>query len=186
LQVHNYPIPYPLGWVNKDVEIKVMKQCKVKFEVSVYFINEVKLDVVPLDMCGVLFGIPYMHMRDETFMRRVNQYHLIKDGKSFINNAHKFKSNILLVSANQAKNLNSSSKKYVFISLRETQSGDESVRVKASLEVCTKNYKTKLEESSHAYIGVFQETKGLPPKWEVEHEIQLFPHSPLPNNRLNR
>jgi hypothetical protein len=24
-EVHNHPIPYPLGWVNKDVEIKVMK-----------------------------------------------------------------------------------------------------------------------------------------------------------------
>jgi hypothetical protein len=26
LEVHNHPIPYPLGWVNKDVEIKVTKQ----------------------------------------------------------------------------------------------------------------------------------------------------------------
>jgi hypothetical protein len=25
LEVHNYPSLYPLGWVNKDVEIKVTK-----------------------------------------------------------------------------------------------------------------------------------------------------------------
>jgi hypothetical protein len=44
-----------LGWVNKDAEIKVKKQCKVKFVVSDDFIDEVELDVVPLDVCGVVF-----------------------------------------------------------------------------------------------------------------------------------
>jgi hypothetical protein len=28
---------------------------------SAYFIYEVEVDVVPLDVCGVVFGIPYMH-----------------------------------------------------------------------------------------------------------------------------
>jgi hypothetical protein len=50
LEVHNHPIPYPLGWVNKDVKIKVTKQCKIKFVVSVDFINEIELDVVTLDV----------------------------------------------------------------------------------------------------------------------------------------
>jgi hypothetical protein len=58
LEVQNHPIPYPLGWVNKDVDIKATKQCKIKFVVSVYFIIEVELDVVPLDICGVVFGSP--------------------------------------------------------------------------------------------------------------------------------
>jgi hypothetical protein len=33
-EVHNHPIPYPLGWVNKDAKIKVANQCKIKFVVS--------------------------------------------------------------------------------------------------------------------------------------------------------
>ena len=74
LEVHNHPIPYPLGWVNKDVEIKVMKSCKIKFVVSVDFIDEVELDIVPLDVCGVVFGSPYMYMRDAIFMWRAKQY----------------------------------------------------------------------------------------------------------------
>ena len=36
------------------------------------------------------------------------------------------------------------------------------------------------------YKGVFYEPKGFPPKREVEHEIQLFPDSPLPNIGLYR
>jgi hypothetical protein len=78
----------------------------------------VEVDVVPLDVCGVVFGSPYMYMRDVIFMRRENQYHLIKDGKSFIINAHKGKSKISLVSANQAKKLISSSRKFVLLFLR--------------------------------------------------------------------
>jgi hypothetical protein len=101
----------------------------------------VEVDVVPLDVCGVVFGSPYMYMRDAIFMRRENKYHLIKDGKYFIINAHKGKSNISLVSANQAKKLISSSRKFVLLFLRENQLGDELVKVKASLEGCTKEKK---------------------------------------------
>jgi hypothetical protein len=68
LEVHDHPSPYPLVWINKDVEIKVTKQYKIKFAVSFDFIDEVELDVVPLDVGGVVFGISYMYMRDDIFM----------------------------------------------------------------------------------------------------------------------
>jgi hypothetical protein len=77
LEVHDHPSPYPLGWVNEDAKIKVTKQCNIKFVVSVDFIKEVELDVVPLDVCGVVFGIHYMYTRDIIFMQRANQYRLI-------------------------------------------------------------------------------------------------------------
>jgi hypothetical protein len=106
----------------------------------------VELDVALLDMCNVVFGSPYMYMSDMIFTRRVNKYHLITDGKSYIKNAHKGKSKISLVSANQAKKLISSGKKYVLCLLRENFLSDESVRVKASIEGCIKEHKQQLEE----------------------------------------
>jgi uncharacterized pyridoxamine 5'-phosphate oxidase family protein len=106
----------------------------------------VELDIVPIDVHGAVFGSPYIYMRDEIFMQRANQYLLIKDGKSYIINAHKGKSNISLVSANQDNKLISYSKKHVFLFLRENQSNDESMRVKESLEGCNKEYKKQLEE----------------------------------------
>jgi len=54
--------------VNKDVELKVTKQCKIKFSTSAYFIDEVELGVVPLDVTSVVFEIPYMYMKDVIFM----------------------------------------------------------------------------------------------------------------------
>jgi hypothetical protein len=74
LEVHDHPIPYPLGWIKKDAQIKVTKKCKVNFVASVDFIDEVKLGVVPVDMCGVVFGRTYMYMGDAIFMHRENQY----------------------------------------------------------------------------------------------------------------
>lgn len=81
------------------------------------------------------------------------------------------------------------------------------VKVKASLDGCTKEHKCQLKEllqaykevvvlhllaihttevSKHKYKEVFEEPKGLPPKREVEHEIQLLLDSPFPNIGLYR
>jgi hypothetical protein len=49
LEVCDHPSPYPLGWVNNNVDIKATKQCKIKFSISVGFIDEMELDVVPLE-----------------------------------------------------------------------------------------------------------------------------------------
>jgi hypothetical protein len=72
LEVHYHPIPYPLAWINKYAYIKVTKQCEIKFSISANFIDEVELDVVPLNICGVVFESTYMYMMDAIFMHRSN------------------------------------------------------------------------------------------------------------------
>jgi hypothetical protein len=54
--------------------------------------------------------------------------------------------NISCVSANQAKKLTSSSRKFVLIFLKDNEQGDELVKVKPSLEGCTKEWKHQLED----------------------------------------
>jgi hypothetical protein len=51
-----------------------------------------------------------------------------------------------LLSANQAKKLIGSNKKYVLVFLRKNHIEDELIRVKASLEGCIKEKKHQLEE----------------------------------------
>ena len=108
------------------------------FSISAEYVDEVEVDIVHLEVCGVVFGSPYMYMRDAIFMRRANQYRLIKDGKSFIINVHKGKLKISLVSANQVKKPISSSRKLVLLLFRQNQYEGEMVKVKRSLEGCTK------------------------------------------------
>jgi hypothetical protein len=43
----------------------------------------------------------------------------------------------------------------------------------------------QLENIFQGYREVFQYLKGMPPKKEVEHEIEILPTSPLPNIGLH-
>ncbi len=51
--------PYPLGWVTNDTQLQVTKKCVLKFAITEKFVDEVELDVVPLDICGIVLGSPY-------------------------------------------------------------------------------------------------------------------------------
>ena len=55
LELHGDPRACPLGWVNKDVKMRVTNKCKVNFSISSNYIDEVEVDIVPLDVCGVAF-----------------------------------------------------------------------------------------------------------------------------------
>jgi hypothetical protein len=41
-------------------------------------IDEVDLDVVPIDICGIVLGSPYLYDRKEVFFHHENKYHLTK------------------------------------------------------------------------------------------------------------
>ena len=50
LKTNNHPKPYPLGWLKEKSQIHVTKQCRLKFAITANYIDEVELDVIPLDM----------------------------------------------------------------------------------------------------------------------------------------
>jgi hypothetical protein len=61
------------------------------------FIDGVELDIVPLDICGMVFGSPYLYDRKDIFYRGHNKYHLFKDGIEFIVRAHRMNTNLTIV-----------------------------------------------------------------------------------------
>ena len=103
LETQNHPRPYPLVWLNKQTQVKVTKQCRLRFSITANYIDEVELDVVPVDICEVVLGSPYLYDRDALFYRRQNKYHLMKYGVEFIVRAHKSKNHLNLVVYNQMK-----------------------------------------------------------------------------------
>ena len=46
--------------------------------------DEVELDVVPLEICGIVLGSPYLYDQKAVFYREQNKYHLFKDGVEYI------------------------------------------------------------------------------------------------------
>ena len=74
LETKLYPKPYPLGWVCDNAQLQVTKQCRLRFSITSGFVDEVDLDVVPLDICGIVLGSPYMYHRKAMFYREDNMY----------------------------------------------------------------------------------------------------------------
>ena len=79
-----HPKPYPLGWICKDEKLQVSKKCILRFAITTHFVDTVELDLVPLDISGVVLGIPYLYDRKNIFHLHENKYHLFKDGKEYI------------------------------------------------------------------------------------------------------
>ena len=50
------------------------------FVITSGFVDEVDLDVVPLDICGIVLGSPYLYDRHAIFYREDNMYQLTKYG----------------------------------------------------------------------------------------------------------
>lgn len=68
------PLPqsYPLGWLNNETRMHVIIQCKLTFTINKKFIDEVVTDVVPLDICGIIFGNLYLWNQDGIYYRKLN------------------------------------------------------------------------------------------------------------------
>jgi hypothetical protein len=65
LEMKPHTKPYPLGWEYDKEKLNVTKQFRVRFAISSKLIDELDLDVVSLDICGIVLGSPYLYDRKE-------------------------------------------------------------------------------------------------------------------------
>jgi hypothetical protein len=176
-----HPKPYPLGWVCDQEKLNVTKQCRIRFSIASKLIDEVDLDVVPLDICGIVLGSMYLYDRKEFFFHHENKYHLTKGGVEYIVRSHNMRVNMTLVSAGKMNRLITTNKRYVLMVIKE-----KDVRTSHAFQGCDPSYKKELIDIVSKYDDIFQELDGLPPKREIQHEIHLQRDSPLPNVGMYR
>jgi hypothetical protein len=166
--------PYPLGWVCDDAKLQVTKQCKIKFAITAKFFDNVEVDVVPLHICGIILGSPYLF--DRKVYREENKYHILKDGVEYIVKYHCIKTNVSLVRKEKMKRLVSASK-YFFLMIVKQKEED----ITNALASCDTNHKYELINIISNYDELFQEPIEFPPKREVEHETYLQQETPISN-----
>ena len=58
-----HPKAYPLGWIRKDTNLQATRKCILRFAIITNFIDEVELDVLPLDISRIVLGSPYLYDR---------------------------------------------------------------------------------------------------------------------------
>ena len=59
--------------------------------------------MVPLDICGILLGSPYLYDRKAIFYREHNQYHLFKKGIEYIVHSYSLKNDRSLGTTQELK-----------------------------------------------------------------------------------
>ena len=111
--------PYPLGRVCDKAKLQVTRQCKLRFAFGSTFVDEVELDIVPLDICGIVLGSHYLYDRKAIFYRTENKYQLTKDGIEYIVIAHQLKNNYTPISLGQMKRIVNTCKKFLLIVVKE-------------------------------------------------------------------
>ena len=95
-------------------------------------------------------------------------YHLTKDCIKYIVHAHRRKTNLSLVYANQMKRLINASKNFVLMMVKV-----KDVEQTESFKGCDPKLKKDLIKVVSHYDIFFQEPKGLPSKREIQQEIHL-------------
>ena len=122
--------------------------------------------MVPVDICGVVLGSPYLYDRDAVFYRREHKYHLKKDGVEFIVRAHQSKNHLNLIVANQMKRLIISNKRFVIMCVKEQHKNRHDV---------FSSYESQLKDSLikevENFSVLFKETKHLTHKQGMQHEL---------------
>jgi hypothetical protein len=176
-----HPKPYPLGWVCDKEKLNVIEQCRVIFAISSKSIDEVDLDVVLLDICGIVLGSPYIYDIKVVIFRHEKKCHLTKGGVEYIVRSHNMRVNTTLVSVGKMKRLITTNKIYVLMVIKEKYVGTSDV-----FQGCDPYHKHELIHIVSNYDDISQELDGLNPKREIQHEIHHQHDSPLPNVGMYR
>jgi hypothetical protein len=80
--------------------------------------------VVPLDICGIILGFPYLYDIKSIFFREENMYHLIKDVIEYILRSHHMKSDLSLVTKGKLKRIVNARKDVSLMSTKEIEGCD--------------------------------------------------------------
>lgn len=121
--------PYLLGWVCKNAQLQVTKQCRVRFAINSHFIDGVVLDAIPLDICGLVLGSPYLFDRKSIFLMEHNMYHFFKNGIKYIVRVHKMTNDLTMVATGQMKMLVNASKGLSLMTIKDCGFGNELVNI---------------------------------------------------------
>jgi len=80
LQYIPHPHPYYVQWLSDKGEMKVSHMVRVNFEIGPYM-DSIEFDVVPMTVCHLLLGRPWLYDRSVQHNGRANTYHLEFKGK---------------------------------------------------------------------------------------------------------
>ena len=76
--------PYNIQWLNQHKGLKVTSRCFISFSIRRNYQDKLWFDVLPIDVCHLILGRPWLYDRKVMHNGYLNTYSLTKDGKKII------------------------------------------------------------------------------------------------------
>ena len=180
------PTPYKVSWLQKGHQIIVIEQCKVEIHIGMYK-DVILCDVMPMDVCHVLFGRPWQFDQKAIHDGRKNTYTLQKDGNKHTllplkDDADKGapRNIVMLMSRKEL--------------LQEVGKGEEMhfvvieipkvILTSTNLDDLLEEIKTLLNDFTDIIVDEFP--NAFPPIRSISHHIDLILGASLPNKAVYR
>jgi hypothetical protein len=186
LETIDHPSPYRVLWLQKRHQVNVTKQCLVEFKIGGYK-DEILCDVIPMDVCHLLLGIPWKYDRNVIHDGRMNTYTLEKNGRTHMLLSIKDKeikpevsNTVLLMSGKELLTEVKRKEEPQFIVVRKPKIVLTNTRVND----LPKEVQELLEE--FADIVVDKLPHSLPPIRSISHQIDLISGASFPNKAAYR
>jgi hypothetical protein len=80
LKTTAHPRPYKVSWLEKGHQVMITKQCLVEIKIGGYK-DEILCDVIPMEVCHILFRRPWKFDKNVIHDGRNNKYTLEKNGR---------------------------------------------------------------------------------------------------------
>ncbi|KAJ9553571.1 hypothetical protein OSB04_017616 [Centaurea solstitialis] len=80
LPIQDHPDPYQVTWLKKGNLLKITHKCLVQFSIGNKYADELWCEVIPMDVCHLLLGRPWLYDRRVKHDGFRNTYTFKKDG----------------------------------------------------------------------------------------------------------
>jgi hypothetical protein len=180
LKTEKHPTPYRISWVNEANSVHVKQRCLVKFSLGKKYIDEAWCDVIPMTVCHMLLGRPWLYDRRVLYDGYANTYSFNFQGKKFVLDPLQIsefdtkKKVVPVLTIRQFSRIIEAENMVLLIVNREVKQEDNIIPTDLPTE-----FLAMLEEFQD--IMPDEVPNRLPPMREVQHAIDLIPGSTLPN-----
>jgi hypothetical protein len=84
LKSEKHPSPYRISWVNEKNLVSVKHRCLVQFSLGQEYVDEAWCDIIPITVCHMLLGRPWLYDRKVSYNGYINTYSFQYNGKKLV------------------------------------------------------------------------------------------------------
>jgi hypothetical protein len=176
LPVEKHPQPYKLNWVD-NTSIQVKHRCSLSFSLGRMYEDTLWCDVIPMHVCHVLLGQPWLYDQRVMYDGFANTYTFFCKGRK------------ITLKPMKIQDFQTPAKESRVLSMRQFSLACQERRMVFALvakpitEVPSRSWPIEIQTILSEFTDLVPEElpQSLPPMRDIQHAIDLIPGASLPN-----